>query len=368
MGGSINVAFRFHDGEACCFNTWTGSVGALFNASVLDGDESSVREYITNLPPARLSMSGYGLILFDFLSRTIIVANSFTDGFSVYSFLLRKDRYRNLIKDSLARGRKVYGCDDDGNKTEIASWSDDLIDSQMILSVDMSGWQYHSSMGETTQDKRQVWEIIKDIGFPTNRKQGLNKNYKEMIIGLTGSIAMGKSTVAAMFRDHGIAVWDADVETHTSYQESSILAFIERHAPESIGSSGIDRKVLGQTLYDDDILRHEFEELVKEYLDHSLDLFLNQRAGEMVILDVPWLFESDMEDCCDVTITVWCSDEEQERRALSRPSMTKERLDKIRSLQLKTSSKIGLSTHNIDTGQSLEKVKSIVIDIIARNQ
>lgn len=218
MGGQINVAFRFSDGEACCFDRWTNNVGVLSKIEILDGDEQPVRDYIAmcrnndyvvdhdyNGKPVRVSTSGYGLILIDFVSKTIIDSNGYTSLFGgIAPFSIRQgdeddwhSRKYHLIKNALASGRgviqKAYKRGKRGVAPIITRLSGidameiilkiadedrrDVGDYYVSYDIDTSPWVYHCSLADQDAERKAALDLARSIGFPMTRKEGLNKNY-----------------------------------------------------------------------------------------------------------------------------------------------------------------------------------------------
>lgn len=197
MGGSINLAFRFQDGEACCFAGWTGSVQELVNLDILT-NEQPVRDFISDPSlhgcPVRVSISNYGLILIDYTTKTIIDANSYTSLFGdIWSDCIRKPeahgpksftRHYELLHNALTSGHSIIT----DNLVYHGQEGLDLINScasatfpmnciPFKLTVDISPWRYYCSMGESPNDRKVTMGIIQEIGFPMFRKDGLNINY-----------------------------------------------------------------------------------------------------------------------------------------------------------------------------------------------
>lgn len=159
------------------------------------------------------------------------------------------------------------------------------------------------------------------------------------IIGLTGSIAMGKSAMASMFRDEGIPVHDADQAVHDLMSAGGMAAGPVGEAfPQAVREDGsIDRPTLGRLVFNNGQLRQQLEQilhpLVRLERDEWLALHQDQHTP-FVALDVPLLFETGGEKDCDITVVASASPYLQRRRALARPQMTPERFDAILELQM----------------------------------
>ena len=156
-----------------------------------------------------------------------------------------------------------------------------------------------------------------------------------MILGLTGSIGMGKSTVAAMFRAEGIPVFDADAEVHRLQGlNGRLVAAIEALFPGTAGGAGVDRIALGKAVFGDAEALLRLERLVHPAVWASQRRFLQRhRSRPLVVLDVPLLFEKGGWKRVDTIAVVSAPAWIQARRVLARPGMTTARLARIRALQ-----------------------------------
>ena len=169
------------------------------------------------------------------------------------------------------------------------------------------------------------------------------------IIGLTGSIASGKSTIARMFRQYGINVHDADKTVHqllsASGKATPLVA--DYFGDDVLAADGsVDRPALGQKIFALPDARLALEEIVHPLVYQSRQRFLAdiQRAGKsFAVLDVPLLFETGGDAGCDYLVTVWAPMRILRQRALRRPNMTKEKFAQIIKAQLPQSDKIRLS-------------------------
>lgn len=188
-----------------------------------------------------------------------------------------------------------------------------------------------------------------------------------IVIGLTGSIGMGKSTTARMFAEAGIPVNDADAVVHDLYRSEAVEP-IGRAFPGSVVDGQVDRGKLARQLEKNPAKFAELEAIVhplvrgreKEFLD------ANRRAGaDMVVLDIPLLFEVKGEDRVDVVVVVTCDPQIQRARVLARPGMTVEKFELILSRQVPDQEKRRKADFLIDTGQGFDMARDRVNQIIA---
>ncbi|WP_380873099.1 dephospho-CoA kinase [Sphingomonas sp. DBB INV C78] len=187
-------------------------------------------------------------------------------------------------------------------------------------------------------------------------------------LGLTGSIGMGKSTVAAMFRAEGVPVFDADAEVHRLQGPGSkLLEAIEALHPGTTSPElGVDRALLRQAVWGDDVALARLERLLYPALHRVRLTFLSRhRARRLVVLDVPLLFEKGgwrkMDAIAVVSAPAWI----QRRRVLARPGMTAARLAHILSLQTPDPEKRRRADFVIDTGRSMNATREQVRCVIA---
>jgi len=192
-----------------------------------------------------------------------------------------------------------------------------------------------------------------------------------IVIGLTGSIGMGKSTVAAMFVRAGVPVYDADAEVHRLQEAGGrLVAAIEAAFPGSIGShGGIDRALLSpQVLGKPDALLR-LERLIYPVLRESQADFLQRhRSRDLVVLDIPLLFEKGGRRGrreIDMTVVVSAPAWKQARRVLARQNMNPLKLRHIRSLQLADHLKRARADFVIDTGTTRDRTAASVRHLIA---
>jgi dephospho-CoA kinase len=189
-----------------------------------------------------------------------------------------------------------------------------------------------------------------------------------VILGLTGSIGMGKSVAAAMFARLGVPVHDADAAVHRLLAEDgSIIAKVLAAFPEATRGGVIDRADLGRCVFADGARLATLEAILHPAVHRHQAAFLRRAAIErqrMAVLDIPLLFETGAEKKCDFTAVVWAPRLIQERRVLARPGMTRERLQAIRHQQMDEAEKARRADFLIPSGlgrsPALRAVKRIV--------
>jgi len=178
---------------------------------------------------------------------------------------------------------------------------------------------------------------------------------RPLVLGLTGSIGMGKSTVAAMFAELGVPVFDADREVRALQGPgAALLPAIEAAFPGSTGPGGVDRAKLGAAVFDNPAALTRLEAIVHPAVRAARDTFLLEHAGApLVVFDIPLLFEKSGADEVDQVLVVSAPPQVQRARVLARPGMTPERFAQILALQLPDAEKRARADHVIDTGAAL---------------
>jgi dephospho-CoA kinase len=187
-----------------------------------------------------------------------------------------------------------------------------------------------------------------------------------LMLGLTGSIGMGKSTVAAMFEEAGVPVFDADAEVRAMQGPGGeLVARIEEAFPGSTGPEGVIREALGAQVFGDQEKLKKLEAIVHPAVGNRRAQFHADNAkAEMVLFDIPLLFERGGEAAFDALIVVSAPPEMQRERVLARPGMTPEKFEDILKLQVPDAEKRARATHVIDTGTSLEDTRAQVCELI----
>ncbi len=188
------------------------------------------------------------------------------------------------------------------------------------------------------------------------------------IIGLTGSIGMGKSTVAAMFADEGVPVFDADATVHDLQKAGGALVpAIESAFPGTTGVDGVDRKALGAAVFGDKDKLAKLESIIHPAVAEQRIAFLNDHAeADMVLFDIPLLFEKGGHKGVDSIIVVSSPYTVQRERVLARPGMTAEKFDQIYALQMNDADKRARADYVIETGHSLDETRQNVRELVKK--
>lgn len=187
-----------------------------------------------------------------------------------------------------------------------------------------------------------------------------------LIIGLTGSIGMGKTTTANMFADEGIPVQDADKVVHDLYTGKAVT-IIEAAFPNTTKDNKVDRGALGKIVVGNSAAMKKLETLIHPLVKKERDIFLKnakQNNNKMVVLDIPLLFESGMDKQCDAIIVVTTTPEDQKKRVLARQGMSEGKFEKILASQMPDVEKRKLADFIIDTSKGKKAAKSQVLKII----
>ena len=189
---------------------------------------------------------------------------------------------------------------------------------------------------------------------------------RPLIIGLTGSIGMGKSTVATMFEAEGVPVFDADAEVHRLQGPGGVLLpSIEAAFPGTTGPGGVDRAKLGAQVFGDDAALARLENIVHPAVASARQAFLIEHAGQpLVVFDIPLLFEKGGAAQVDRVVVVSAPAEVQRARVLARPGMTPEKFAQILARQVPDAEKRARADHVVDTGTTLEGTRAQVAALI----
>jgi dephospho-CoA kinase len=187
-----------------------------------------------------------------------------------------------------------------------------------------------------------------------------------IILGLTGSIGMGKSTTAKLFAEAGVPVYDADATVHQIYQGEAVPA-IEAAFPGTTADGKVDRnKLSAQVVHDPDAMKR-LERIVHPMLRSYHQEFLHDAEASgapVAVVDVPLLFETGGEQRVDAVVVVTATPEIQRQRVLARDNMTSERFGAILSRQLPDAEKRRRADFVVDTSHGLDPVRARIRDIL----
>jgi dephospho-CoA kinase len=187
-----------------------------------------------------------------------------------------------------------------------------------------------------------------------------------IVLGLTGSIGMGKSTTAKLFAEAGVPVYDADAAVHRLYEGEAAPA-IEAAFPGTTENGKVDRVRLSARVVHDSAAMKKLEEIVHPMLGASRQRFLDeaeQSSAPVAVVDVPLLFETGGEKRVDAVVVVTTSPELQRERILTRPNMTEEKLEAILLRQMPDAEKRKRAHFVVDTSHGLDPVRARIRDIL----
>ena len=189
-----------------------------------------------------------------------------------------------------------------------------------------------------------------------------------IVLGLTGSIGMGKSTTAEMFREAGAPVWDADAAVHALYAAGgAAVGPIEVAFPGVTGAAGVDRQRLGERVQGDAEALRRLEGIVHPLLAGDRADFLGRARGSgaaVAVLDVPLLLETGLHLTVDALAVVSAPAAVQRERVMARPGMTAERFDALLARQMADEHKRAHADFVIDTSRGLEAAREQVAEVL----
>ena len=189
---------------------------------------------------------------------------------------------------------------------------------------------------------------------------------RPFVLGLTGSVGMGKSTVARMFARLGVPVFDADVIVHgLQGPGGALVGSIEHAFPGTTGPTGVDRAELGRRVFADPAALARLEEIVHPAVRARREEFLLEHAGApLVVFDIPLLFEKGALDEVDAVLVVSAPPDVQRARVLARRGMSPERFAEVLALQLPDAEKRARADYLIDTGCPIGETEAAVAALV----
>jgi dephospho-CoA kinase len=190
------------------------------------------------------------------------------------------------------------------------------------------------------------------------------------VIGLTGSIAMGKSTAANAFRNLGLPVFDSDAAVHALYGKGGdAVQHLAKLVPLAIAEGAVDRQALSAAIREKPELLGEVEKAVHPLVRQAQENFLKQckaQGADLAVLDIPLLFETGRDGQVDVIVVVSAPAEIQRDRALARPGMTMEKLDQLLARQMPDTQKRARADFVVDSSGSLQAGAQQIARIVAQ--
>ena len=180
-----------------------------------------------------------------------------------------------------------------------------------------------------------------------------------IVVGLTGGIATGKSTTTDLFRERGIAVFDADrsVHCHLGVAGLAVAEICAVFGDEVLREDGsIDRSLLGQRVFQKEADRRKLEQILHPLVARDREAFLTRQRqddAQMAVLDIPLLFEAGADDLCDLVVVTTVAADIQRKRALARDGMTGDKLTGILNSQIPLRKKVDWADFVLDTGTDL---------------
>ena len=188
------------------------------------------------------------------------------------------------------------------------------------------------------------------------------------ILGLTGSLGMGKSATAKMFAEEGVPVHDADAAVHRLY-EAEAAAAIETAFPGTTTGGRVDRDKLAKRVLGDIAAMKDLEAIVHPLVRNAEERFLaeaERKGAPVAVLDIPLLFETGGDDRCDAVVVVTAPSDVQRARAFERPGMTEQKFAAILANQISDEEKRRHADFVVDTSKGFDAARDQVRAILAR--
>ncbi|MFD1195143.1 dephospho-CoA kinase [Seohaeicola saemankumensis] len=190
------------------------------------------------------------------------------------------------------------------------------------------------------------------------------------LIGLTGSIGMGKSTTARLFEDEGCAVWDADAAVHRLYaQDGGAVAQMAEAFPEAVIDGAVSRDILKSIITKNPDALRRIEQIVHPLVAQDRAGFIKATSAEIVVLDIPLLFETGGENRVDATVCVSVDAETQKKRVMSRGTMSQDQFEAILAKQMPDAEKRARADYVITTDtpeHAAQQVRAVLADVRKR--
>lgn len=184
------------------------------------------------------------------------------------------------------------------------------------------------------------------------------------LLGLTGSIGMGKSTTAKLFAEAGCAVWDADAAVHRMYSKGgAAVAALAEALPDAVVDGEVSRDQLKKMIGRDAEVLKTLEKIVHPLVGEDRAQFIKKATADIVVLDIPLLFETGGNRAMDAVVCVSVSPEIQKERVMARGTMTAEQFEQIRAKQMPNDEKCAQSDFVVVT-DTLEHAREQVNDIV----
>lgn len=188
------------------------------------------------------------------------------------------------------------------------------------------------------------------------------------VLGLTGSLGMGKSTTAKFFAEEGVPVHDADAAVHQLY-EGEATSLIEAAFPGTTADKKVDRNKLAQRVLGDNAAIQKLEQIVHPLVRSAEERFLaeaERKGATVAVLDIPLLFETGGDNRCDAVVVVSAPADMQRMRVLERPSMTEQKFAAILAKQMPDGEKRARADFVVDTSKGFDAARAQVREILAR--
>lgn len=189
-----------------------------------------------------------------------------------------------------------------------------------------------------------------------------------IVLGLTGSIGMGKSTTAAMFAEAGVPVLSADDVVHRLYAGRAVPA-VAAAFPGTVRHGAVDRALLGKAVLENEAALRRLEGIVHPLVRAEEEMFLRaqeRRGAPLAVLDIPLLYETGAQERVDKVLVVTAPEEVQRERVMARPGMSEERFAALLARQVPDAEKRRRADFVIDTGEGMEAARRHVAGIIGQ--